>query len=163
MRNRITLSFNFIGNIISRSTLKQGIVMKKILTATTLMLVLGSSIMAEDSAEKLFTQKCMGCHLSTKPTQDQLKTIVAPAIMGVMRHIKKEFSNKKEAVDFIVEYTLNPTKEKSICRPKKIKKFGLMPSQKENLTKEELQLIAEYLYDNFPPENFRGMGRGIRF
>jgi hypothetical protein len=30
-----------------------------------------------------------------------------------------------------------------------IEKFGLMPSQKNNLTAKEAQLVAEYLFDNF--------------
>jgi hypothetical protein len=78
--------------------------------------------------------------------------------MGVMRHVKIEYPNKKEAINFIVDYTLNPTKEKAICVNKKIEKFGLMPSQKKSVTKEELSLIAEYIYDNYPPVGFKGMG-----
>jgi len=31
-----------------------------------------------------------------------------------------------------------------------IEKFGLMPSQKGNLTTKEAQLIAEYLFDSYP-------------
>ncbi len=135
--------------------------MKKILISTTLLLlVLNSTLLAEDSAKALFSQKCESCHMTTKPTQEQMKTIIAPAIMGVMRHVKKEFSTQKDAVKFIVDYVLTPSKEKAICMPKKLEKFGLMPSQKDNITKEELQQVAEYLYANFPPKNFRGMGRG---
>ncbi len=134
--------------------------MKKILISTTLLLVLNSTLLAEDSAKALFSQKCESCHMTTKPTQKQLTTIVAPAIMGVMRHVKKEFSTQKDAVKFIVDYVLKPSREKSICMPKKLEKFGLMPSLKDSITKEELQQVAEYLYANFPPKNFRGMGRG---
>ena len=137
--------------------------MKKILTVTTLCLVLNNTLLAEDSAKVLFSKKCESCHMTTKPTPKQFKTIVAPAIMGVMNHVKKEFSTKQEAVSFIVDYVLNPTRKKSICMPNKLERFGLMPSQKDNITEEELQKVAQYLYDNFPPKNFRGMGRGTRF
>jgi hypothetical protein len=44
--------------------------------------------------------------------------------------------------------------------PQKIEKFGLMPSQKETASKEELEIISGWLYDNFPPANFRGMRHG---
>lgn len=110
----------------------------------------------------LFESKCMMCHLTTKPTEEQMKTLLAPAIMGVMRHVKMEYPNKKEAVDFMVDYIQNPTKEKAICMDKKIEKFGLMPSQKGVVTKEETTLISEYVFDNYPPANFRGMGKGNR-
>jgi cytochrome c len=121
-----------------------------------------SDTLASQQGKALFESKCMMCHLTSKPTKEQFKTLLAPAIMGVMRHVKMGYPNKKEAVNFMVDYTLNPTKEKAICMDKKIEKFGLMPSQKTNVTKEELTLISEYLYDNFPPANFRGMGRGNR-
>ena len=39
----------------------------------------------------------------------------------------------------MVDYIENPTKEKAICMDERIEKFGLMPSQKGMVTKEELQ------------------------
>ena len=50
---------------------------------------------------------------------------------------------------------MNPSKEKAKCLPKSIKRFGIMPSQKDNLTEKELSLIVNYIYDNFPPKNFK--------
>jgi cytochrome c len=80
--------------------------------------------------------------------------------MGVMRHVKMRYNTKEDAVKFISEYALNPQESKAVCMPQKIKRFGLMPSQKENVSKEELQTIATWMYDNFPPKGFQGMGRG---
>ncbi len=45
--------------------------------------------------------------------------------------------------------------------PQKIQRFGLMPSQKGNVTKEELEKITEWMYENFPPAGFKGRGRGM--
>ncbi len=106
-------------------------------------------------AEELFKNKCATCHSTTRPTD--MNTVVAPALMGVMRHVKMSYPNKKDAVAFIKDYALNPTKEKAICMPMKIKRFGLMPSQKGNVTDEELEIIANWMFDNFPPKGFRGM------
>ncbi len=136
--------------------------LKKIILTLSILVTAEAQLVANDNAKTLFKAKCTSCHMTTKPTQEQFKTLLAPAIMGVMRHVKMEYLNKKEAVDFIVDYTLNPTKEKAICMDEKIEKFGLMPSQKESVTKKELTIIAEYIYDNYPPANFRGMGRGNR-
>jgi cytochrome c5 len=42
--------------------------------------------------------------------------------------------------------------------PQKIARFGLMPSQKGNISDEELKAVASWMYDNYPPANFQGRG-----
>ena len=114
--------------------------------------------LAVDNSEgkTLFTNKCASCHITSRPTD--MSKLVAPPVMGVMRHVKMKHDNKKDAVAFIKDYALNPSKDKSLCMPKKIEKFGLMPSQKGNVTEEELKVIAGWMFDNFPPKDFKGMG-----
>ncbi len=127
---------------------------KKILVAIG-VLGLVSSLFASE-AEKIFDAKCSMCHIKTFP-KDSSK-LVAPPIMGVMRHVKMTYPKKEYAVKFIVDYVQNPTKEKAICKPQKIARFGLMPSQKGNISEQELEEVAKWLFDNFPPANFRGFG-----
>ncbi len=122
------------------------------------MISLSISTFATDTAETLFDAKCAVCHTKTRPTD--MNNIVAPAIMGVMRHIKMSYPQKEDAVKFMVDYVLEPSKSKAICMPQKIERFGLMPSQKGNVSKEELTKISNWLYDNYPPAGFRGMGHG---
>jgi len=132
--------------------------MKKI--AISLLVVASTmSLWAADSAEQLFDVKCGMCHLKTQPTD--MKSLVAPPLMGVMRHVKMTYPNKAEALAFMRDYVLNPTKEKAVCMPQKIQRFGLMPSQKGNVTPQELEKITEWMYDNFPPAGFKGHGRGM--
>jgi len=126
---------------------------KSILLLTTLSLFAFAS-----SPEALFDAKCGMCHIKTRPTD--MSKMVAPAIMGVMRHVKMTYPKKDDAVRFMVDYVLNPSKDKAVCMPMKIQKFGLMPSQKGAVTKEELEKISSWLYDNFPPKGFKGMGMG---
>jgi len=130
----------------------------RILLTTITLLALSQTIQATSEGEQLFSAKCSACHTTTHPTD--MNRVVAPALMGVMRHIKMNYPNKAKAVDFIKDFTLNPTKEKSICMPQKIKRFGLMPSQKGNVTEKELEVIASWMFDNFPPKDFRGMRHG---
>ena len=132
---------------------------KTVLTLGTL-LALSSFVNAEESGEVLFNAKCEMCHSKAKPSD--MSKVLAPALMGVMRHIKMSYPDKDEAVKFMVDYILEPTKEKAICMPKKIERFGLMPSQKGNVTEDELTKITSWMYDNFPPANFKGMGHGNR-
>ena len=131
----------------------------KLLTVGT-MIAFTSFSNAADPAEILFDTKCATCHSKTRPAD--MSKVVAPALMGVMRHIKMTYPNKDEAVKFMVDYILEPTKEKAICMPKKLERFGLMPSQKGNVTEAELKTITSWMFDNFPPADFRGMGHGNR-
>jgi cytochrome c len=96
------------------------------------------------------------CHIKSMP-KDKSK-LIAPPLMGVMRHVKMAYPTKKSAVDFIVDYVQNPSKSKAICMPQKLARFGVMPSQKGNITPENLRKVASWMYDNYPPANFRGMG-----
>jgi len=112
---------------------------------------------AQDGAT-LFEAKCAACHVTTPPSDKS--TLVAPPVMGVMRHVKMTYGSKEEAVKFVTEYALNPQVNKAVCMPQKIKRFGLMPSQKGNVTEEELQTIASWMYDNFPSKGFHDKGHG---
>ena len=122
---------------------------------------MGSMVYAEPQGEVLFDKKCAACHSKTFPKD--MNAVAAPALMGVMRHLKMDYPKKADAVAFIKDYTLNPSRDKAICMPQKIKRFGLMPSQKGNVTEEELEAIASWMFDNFPPKDFRGRGMGNRF
>jgi len=134
--------------------------LKNIMLTVGTMVAMISFVNAEDMAEILFDTKCATCHSKTRPTD--MDKVLAPALMGVMRHIKMTYPNKDEAVKFMVDYILEPTKEKAICMPQKIERFGLMQSQKGNVTEVELEKITSWMFDNFPPADFRGMGQGNR-
>ncbi|MDQ7046721.1 MAG: c-type cytochrome [Sulfurovum sp.] len=121
------------------------------------MFLLTPNVYAETSAEALFEAKCASCHVKMRPSD--ISTLVAPPIMGVARHVKMTYRTKEEAVKFITEYALDPKESKAVCMPEKLKRFGLMPSQKGNVTKEELTTIAGWIYDNFANQG-RGKGHG---
>ncbi len=107
------------------------------------------------TAKELFEQKCAICHITKRPTDKERKNLIAPPIFGVMRHVKQKYGSKDEAVKFIVDYVLNPSKEKSVCLKQTIDKFGVMPSQKGAVTENQLKEIASYMYDNFPPKGMK--------
>ena len=123
---------------------------------TLTLIALSSYTYAMDSEESLFKSKCSACHTMTRP-QDK-SNLVAPPVMGVMRHVKMTYPDKKRAVAFIKDYVLNPSTKKALCMPQKIKRFGLMPSQKGNVTQKELENIASWMFDNFPPKRFKARG-----
>lgn len=116
--------------------------------------------------ETLFKAKCTACHVTAKP--DDMSTLIAPPIMGVMMHVKNGIKGKDEiekranSIAFIVDYVQHPSAEKSLLEPHALERFKVMPSQKENVTAEELEIIANYLYDNFPSKgmNHKKMHKG---
>ena len=130
----------------------------RILLTAVALLAFSSTANASLEGETIFTAKCSACHSTTRPTD--MNKVIAPALMGVMYHIKMEYPNKSEAVAFIKDFVINPTKKKAICMPKKLEKFGLMPSQKGLVSERELEVIAVWMFDNFPPKDFKGMRHG---
>ena len=117
-----------------------------------------STLLLANEGASLFDAKCAMCHVTNRPSD--MSTLVAPPIMGVMNHVKMTYPNKVNAVKFIVNYVQEPSRSKAVCMPQKIQRFGLMPSQKGNVTPEELAAIASWLYDNYPPKGLRGRGMG---
>ncbi len=128
----------------------------KIAFLATLFATSVGTLYAASDAEALFQAKCASCHVTTKP-QD-FSTLVAPPVMGVMRHVKMHYKTQEDAVNFIVDYALNPQRDKAVCNADKIKRFGLMPSQKERVSKEELTRIATWMYATFPAMTQGGQG-----
>jgi len=119
--------------------------------ASTLML----SALCAETGEALFDAKCAACHIKVKPTQAMKRDLIAPPVPGVMFHVKQAFTgDRKAATAFIAAYALNPTEAVAKCKPMALRRFGLMPSQKGSVSEAELALIADYLYDNFPSEEF---------
>lgn len=118
---------------------------------TIALLSLPFFMLFANEGEKLFDMKCSICHMKTRPTKEMKSSLIALPISGVVKNVKRAFGgDEKATVDFIVSYALNPSLEKVKCKAKALKRFGLMPSQKENTTPAELQSIVQYLYSNFP-------------
>jgi len=125
-----------------------------LVSVSLLLLVFGAvSVMAQEKGSILFEEKCAACHLKQRPSFEAMNTMIAPPVMGVMSHVKEAKTTKPEAVKFIVDYIFEPTSAKALCMKQSIERFGLMPSQKGNLTKEEATSIAGYLYDNYGYSN----------
>ena len=135
--------------------------MKKVTLFLLPALVTGMLSAAEMTGEALFEAKCAACHAKIRP--DDTSKLKAPVAMGITRHVKRQYPQKEDAVNFIVDYVQNPTAQKATCIPQSIERFGLMPSMKGVATTEEFTKIAEYLYDNFGNRGQgRGQGRGRR-
>jgi len=106
----------------------------------------------------LLETKCASCHnLDMPPTLS--KDEVAPPMMAVAFHVRSfveptnESQRISKAIEFVVDYVENPSLEKSFCDRESLQHYGLMPSQKENVTTGELKAIASYMFKHFTQEN----------
>jgi len=107
--------------------------------------------------EKLTVQKCSACHnLDMPPTiVDDEK---APPLYTVTVHLKEWMKTnnpselKSKFVNFAKDYVINPSLDKSYCTKEALKKYGIMPSQKGNVTEDEVEAIASYIFDKYDQE-----------
>ena len=99
--------------------------------------------------EELFIQKCNSCHTLEK--QFDRRTVVAPPARNIIFHMNVKFKSKKEKLSHIQKFVFTPSLEKAICPS--VRRFGLMPSQKGNLTDKELEVIAQWMIENLNMSN----------
>ncbi len=64
-------------------------------------------------------------------------------------HVKMAHPKKEDFTAFVVDYVQAPSAEKALCEKETVKRFGIMPSQKGNVTPAQLRAIADYLYATF--------------
>jgi hypothetical protein len=116
-----------------------------------LAVFLGLSIIVfANSAQDLVNAKCTICHLGSQPTAAQRQNMIAPPMFGVMNNLGIHFNDDKKAITaFIKDYTINPSAKKAVCQSHAITRFGVMPSQKGNITPSELDKVANYLFDEY--------------
>jgi len=125
---------------------------------TVLLLSFASSILFASNGAELIKTNCASCHMLTSPTPDMIPTLKAPAMDAVMFHIKLDMKKKKDIKDFIVDYTQNPAAAKSVCESNKVQKFGV----KGKVSPEDLEIIADYMIDNYPAQKFVSMIKEIQ-
>lgn len=108
--------------------------------------------------KELIKEKCASCHNLDMPPSIS-ETELAPPMMAVAFHVKNfvkpsdESQRISSAINFVVDYVRNPSIKKSFCDKDSLKRYGVMPSQKNNISKDELKAVATYIFDYFTQEN----------
>ena len=129
-------------------------------TAVLLFTACGKSDQKEQyNGEALIVQKCASCH-NLKMPPDTYEDEKAPPMMAVVFHLKDfmkiSMNDEKfsKFIPFVQDYVINPSKDKSYCDKESLKTYGVMPSQKGNVTKDELEAIASYMYDYYDQQKY---------
>ncbi|MCB0466756.1 MAG: DUF3365 domain-containing protein [Aequorivita sp.] len=100
-----------------------------------------TEIIQEHPGKKLMENNCYVCH-NPKTAEDAM---IAPPMVAVKMHYISGETSKEEFIVAMVEWSKNPSEEKSKM-PGAVKKFGLMPYQ--FYPEETIKQIADYMYDN---------------
>ncbi len=131
--------------------------------ATALIFIIGCDKKEEPKEHydviALTQNKCATCHNLAMPaysTADEK----APPMMAVVFHLKDFIKvnvpsqHQEKFVSFVNDYVMNPSKSKSYCDKDSLEQYGLMPSQKNNITKGELNAVSNYLYHEYDAKRF---------
>jgi len=130
--------------------------MKTKIILTTLLALSPLLSANEINATKLFETNCAACHITDLSKMSNKSVFIAPPADEIMTHAKEEFgTDKAKAVKFMADYVRNPDPMKSFCAS--IEVFGVMPTQKDAVTKEEAEAIVSMMYDTYPRKAFTEM------
>lgn len=132
--------------------------MKKIYLSFGLLLLLTGCMedkpKIELDGEELLTQKCSSCHNLDMPPKSY-DDEVAPSMMAVTFHLKdfihsnNPADHEEKVISFVQDYVMEPSIEKSLCDKASLDSYGIMPSQKGKVNKDELRAIVQYMYANY--------------
>ena len=122
----------------------QGNGMRSFILGIGLLFSINLTLLASGNGEELFIQKCASCHSINIPSDRS--QMVAPPAKGIMFHMSEVIGSDEKVLEHIQSFTMNPTEEKAIC--KSVRRFGLMPSQKDLITEEELKIVAHWMIEN---------------
>ena len=136
--------------------------MRYIIILVALLLLAGcgnESAKTEYNGKILLKEKCAVCH-NLKMPPSTYENEKAPPMMAVVFHLKDFMKIKNDEdkarifIPFIQNYVITPSAEKSYCDKESLKTYGVMPSQKGNVTQEELKAIALYMYDFYDQQRY---------
>ena len=117
------------------------------------------------AGQKVFDNVCSACHvelLDKKTALATFKTLKAPPMNEVAQQIKNNIIIKDDDDDvhravviaFIKDYIKHPELAKVMCNAPAVEKFGVMPSQKDVLSEEEIDAISTWIYDRYDGVEF---------
>lgn len=141
----------------------------KLVLSVLAIAVLGGTLFAKESRspELIYQKKCAMCHTVGKPTtKSQKQKMVAPPITVAMKGAVvtidavdgpfKDDELREEFIAFIKDCLYYPTADKTNCEDMVVKKFGRMPSLKGFISKDELDIVAPWIFDTYKPLKVNG-------
>lgn len=148
------------------------------LRLTSLLFLLSAiSILHATTSEGIYRQYCASCHFKESNVRAWYKKVlverlqiadkeertrifkemhedmdsayVAPPFSKVVKRLTSQFDDKAAFVSFVRRYIKAPSREKGHCKPFIFERFGVMPPIDPKMSDEEIDKIANWLYDSF--------------
>ncbi|OYY26154.1 MAG: hypothetical protein B7Y23_09990 [Sulfurovum sp. 16-42-52] len=119
------------------------------------------NLSANVTGENVYNAKCAECHMLKAPMdmenmehmetrQEMMRSMKAPSMAMISAKVKHAVDNDEAAFTaFVIDYIKNPSRDKAVCMPMAIKRFGLMPPIGASMSIEERTAVAVWLYKNF--------------
>jgi cytochrome c5 len=119
------------------------------------------NLSANVTGENVYNAKCAKCHMLETPMnmdkvermetmQEMMMSMKAPSMAMVSAKVKHAVDNDEAAFTaFVMDYIKSPSRDKAVCMPMAIKRFGLMPPIGASMSMEERSAVAVWLYKNF--------------
>ncbi len=118
------------------------------------------------ASEAIFDKKCLSCHtkmLSKSETLKNIKKLKAPPMLEVANRVKNaikvtnndEDLHKFVVVSFIKNYVKYPDIMSGFCTPMAYEKFDVMPSLKDKISEQDLDSVANWIYDFYEGKEFK--------
>ena len=115
---------------------------------------------------KVYENNCKQCHIEMISKQETLKifkTLKAPPMVEVSNRLKENIIiadddddvKRRVIIAFIKDYIDNPSLDYSMCHAGAIERFGIMPSQKGELSADEKEAVAVWVYDRYEEVEFK--------
>ena len=129
------------------------------------ILLLASTLFGVEGYE-VYKTKCMSCHIeliSKAEVMKNMNKLKAPPMVEVSSRLKENIKTTDEEDDvdrhlfilFVKDYILHPNLDFSMCNAGALEKFGTMPSLKGELSAEEADAVAIWLYDRYEDIEFK--------
>lgn len=96
------------------------------------------------NGEAVFKRICTSCHTLQPPPK------LAPPMMGISGHYHDAFTDRNEAVAWMVAYIQSPDSAKSKLSPEAFRRFGAMAPLP--LPEEDLRAVMTWVWEMYDPE-----------
>ncbi|MCW8955455.1 MAG: c-type cytochrome [Gammaproteobacteria bacterium] len=121
--------------------------MRNIILASLLITI--SQVALANDGETIYKDICSECHVMQMGWEIKDKTTLkAPPFPGVTNLIRKIYNNESQFVEFVSNYIQNPTRIRSRTKEAVIDRFGLMPNIGANMSKEDRETVAKWMFNN---------------
>jgi cytochrome c5 len=127
-------------------------------TAILILLLAAPYARAGSHGEEVYRNVCSACHIESMTPERVRRAdeMLGPPMNFMTTHLRQKVGNDKAAfVRHVVEFTMNPSRDKAMAMPRALQRFGLMPSLQTiapQLDRSDVRAVAEWMWQRYDYE-----------